>query len=251
MGKISNMSATESSNVLVNANGRVAVLLYGKDIQRVGNRIIKRFSQRKWTCCCSVVWEKISNVSATESSNVLVNAQMDVLLFGCMGKISNVSATESSNVLVNANGRVAVCCMGKISNVSATEPSNVLVNGNGRVAVRLYGKDIQRVGNRILKRFSQRIWTCCCSVVWERYPTCRQPNHQTFARVLQNPAEHGSFGSTIISTPVNSQMDSMARISIAAAELPVFSNMSANPCCIGVGRAYMPVAAISKTSCDA
>lgn len=48
-----------------------------------------------------------------------------------------------------------------------------LANGNGRAAVRLYG---------------------------ERYPTRRQPNHQTFARVHQSLAEHGSFRAMIEGT---------------------------------------------------
>ncbi|GFT63644.1 hypothetical protein TNCV_870811 [Trichonephila clavipes] len=29
-----------------------------------------RHRKRKWTCCCSIVWGKISNEVATESSNV-------------------------------------------------------------------------------------------------------------------------------------------------------------------------------------
>ncbi|GFU83525.1 hypothetical protein TNCV_4217851 [Trichonephila clavipes] len=58
-----------------------------------------------------------------------------------------------------------------------------LANGNGRFAVRLYG---------------------------ERYPTRRQPNHQTLARVHQNLAEHGSFRATIDDTPINSEMDLVA-----------------------------------------
>ncbi|GFT76615.1 uncharacterized protein TNCV_3678501 [Trichonephila clavipes] len=48
-----------------------------------------------------------------------------------------------------------------------------IANGNGRTAARLFG---------------------------ERYPTRRQPNHQTFARGHQNLAEHGSFRATIEST---------------------------------------------------
>ncbi|GFX02091.1 DUF4817 domain-containing protein [Trichonephila clavipes] len=48
-----------------------------------------------------------------------------------------------------------------------------LADGNGRVAVRLYR---------------------------ERYPTRRQPNHQTFARVHQNLVERGSFRATIEGT---------------------------------------------------
>ncbi|GFT89259.1 hypothetical protein TNCV_4385711 [Trichonephila clavipes] len=60
-----------------------------------------------------------------------------------------------------------------------------LANGNGRVAVRLYG---------------------------ERYTTEWQPNHQTLSRGRQNLAEHGSFTATIDCTPVNSEMDLVARI---------------------------------------
>ncbi|GFX98880.1 DUF4817 domain-containing protein [Trichonephila clavipes] len=48
-----------------------------------------------------------------------------------------------------------------------------LADGNGRAAVRLYR---------------------------ERYPTRRQPNHQTFARVHQNLVERGSFRATIEGT---------------------------------------------------
>ncbi|GFY33205.1 hypothetical protein TNCV_1240561 [Trichonephila clavipes] len=65
-------------------------------------------------------------------------------------------------------------------------------NGNGRVAFRLYGK---------------------------RYKTRQQPNHLTFALVHQNQAEHGSFRVTIDDTPVKSEMDLVARISIAAATI--------------------------------
>ncbi|GFU56141.1 hypothetical protein TNCV_712031 [Trichonephila clavipes] len=35
-----------------------------------GYPLYLRPSQLKWTCCCSVVWRKISNEAATESSNV-------------------------------------------------------------------------------------------------------------------------------------------------------------------------------------
>ncbi|GFU34322.1 hypothetical protein TNCV_1991181 [Trichonephila clavipes] len=41
----------------------------------------------------------------------------------------------------------------------------------------------------------------------------RQPNHQTFARVHQNLAEHGSFRATIDDTLINSEIDLVARIS--------------------------------------
>ncbi|GFW69938.1 hypothetical protein TNCV_1403911 [Trichonephila clavipes] len=58
-----------------------------------------------------------------------------------------------------------------------------LANRNGRVAVQLYGG---------------------------KYPTRRQPNHQTFSRVHQNLVEHGSFRATIDDTPVNSEMDLVA-----------------------------------------
>ncbi|GFU91282.1 hypothetical protein TNCV_4366271 [Trichonephila clavipes] len=50
-------------------------------------------------------------------------------------------------------------------------------SGNGCVDVRLYG------------------------VI---YLTRGQPNHQTFAQVYQNLADHGSFGGTIDDTSVNS-----------------------------------------------
>ncbi|GFT06454.1 hypothetical protein TNCV_3355911 [Trichonephila clavipes] len=102
-----------------------------------------------------------------------------------------------------------------------------LANGYGRVNVRLYG---------------------------ERYSTRKQPNDQTFARVHQNLAEHGSFGATIDDTLVNSEMDLVARISIAAAtirESPVFSNIYVNPCHVGIVRACMPMAEISNISCEA
>ncbi|GFV94912.1 hypothetical protein TNCV_1029101 [Trichonephila clavipes] len=82
----------------------------------------------------------------------------------------------------------------------------------------------------------------------------RQLNHQTFARVLQNLGEHGSFRNTIDGTPVNSEKHLVARISNIAAriwETPVFSNMSSNPCRIGVVCAYMPMTAISNASWDA
>ncbi|GFU69550.1 DUF4817 domain-containing protein [Trichonephila clavipes] len=50
---------------------------------------------------------------------------------------------------------------------------NDLADGNGRAAVRLYR---------------------------ERYPTRRQPNHQTFAQVHHNLVERGSFRATIEGT---------------------------------------------------
>ncbi|GFX28992.1 hypothetical protein TNCV_3030351 [Trichonephila clavipes] len=56
------------------------------------------------------------------------------------------------------------------------------------------------------------------AAVWlhgERYSTRREPNHQTFARVYQNLAEHGSFRATIDNTTVNSDIDLVARISNA------------------------------------
>ncbi|GFX11908.1 hypothetical protein TNCV_2996921 [Trichonephila clavipes] len=40
-----------------------------------------------------------------------------------------------------------------------------------------------------------------------------------FARVHQNLAKHGSFKAKIDDTPVNSEMDLVARISIAAATI--------------------------------
>ncbi|GFS75042.1 hypothetical protein TNCV_1396891 [Trichonephila clavipes] len=40
-----------------------------------------------------------------------------------------------------------------------------------------------------------------------RYPTRRQPNHQTFTRVHQNLAEHGFFRATTDDTPANSEMN--------------------------------------------
>ncbi|GFX48686.1 hypothetical protein TNCV_407931 [Trichonephila clavipes] len=55
-----------------------------------------------------------------------------------------------------------------------------LANGNGCVVVRLHE---------------------------ERYPTKRQPNHQTFTREHQNLAELGYFTATIDDTPINSEMD--------------------------------------------
>ncbi|GFW72316.1 hypothetical protein TNCV_703531 [Trichonephila clavipes] len=67
-----------------------------------------------------------------------------------------------------------------------------LADENERVAVRLYG---------------------------ERYPTRRQPNYQTFARVYQNLVEHGSLTATTDDTPVNSKMDLVALIYIAAATI--------------------------------
>ncbi|GFU77343.1 hypothetical protein TNCV_4358951 [Trichonephila clavipes] len=63
-----------------------------------------------------------------------------------------------------------------------------LANGKGRVVVRLYG---------------------------ERYSKRWQPNHQTFARV-HHKLEHESFRATIDDTPVNSEIDLVARISNAA-----------------------------------
>ncbi|GFX04498.1 hypothetical protein TNCV_900281 [Trichonephila clavipes] len=70
-----------------------------------------------------------------------------------------------------------------------------------------------------VQRPSQLKWTCCCSVDGERYPTRWQPNHQTFTRVYQNLAEHGSFRVTIDDTSVNYKMYLVAGISIAAAAI--------------------------------
>ncbi|GFW94379.1 hypothetical protein TNCV_1433141 [Trichonephila clavipes] len=42
---------------------------------RVGGYPLQlRSCQRKWTCCCSIVWGKISNKVVTESSNVYSSA---------------------------------------------------------------------------------------------------------------------------------------------------------------------------------
>ncbi|GFW37645.1 hypothetical protein TNCV_415311 [Trichonephila clavipes] len=101
-----------------------------------------------------------------------------------------------------------------------------LANGNGHASVPLYG---------------------------DGYLTRWQPNRQTFARVHQNQAEHGVFRAMIDDTPVNSEMNLVARISNAAAticERHGFSIMSANPCRVGVVRAYVQMAAISNTFCD-
>ncbi|GFW24345.1 integrase_H2C2 domain-containing protein [Trichonephila clavipes] len=69
-------------------------------------------------------------------------------------------------------------------------------NGNGRIAFQLYRK---------------------------RYPTRWQPNHQTFARVHQNRAEHGSFTATIEDTFVNSEMDLAALISNVSATIAFYT----------------------------
>ncbi|GFS86307.1 hypothetical protein TNCV_1680741 [Trichonephila clavipes] len=69
-----------------------------------------------------------------------------------------------------------------------------LANGNGRVSVRLY-------------------------IYGEIYPTRRQLNFQTFTRVHQNFAEHGSFRATIDNTPIYFKMDLVARISNAASTI--------------------------------
>ncbi|GFU75532.1 hypothetical protein TNCV_2862481 [Trichonephila clavipes] len=73
-----------------------------------------------------------------------------------------------------------------------TELADIHFNENGRVAVRLQGK---------------------------RYPRRRLPNNQTFSRVHQNLAEHGSFRATIDDTLVKSEMYLVARISLAAATI--------------------------------
>ncbi|GFX31182.1 hypothetical protein TNCV_2026831 [Trichonephila clavipes] len=67
-----------------------------------------------------------------------------------------------------------------------------LANRNGHVAIRLCGER--------------------CTIRW-------QPNHQTLARVYQNLAKRGSFRATIDGTPINSEMDLVARISIVAATI--------------------------------
>ncbi|GFW24336.1 uncharacterized protein TNCV_605831 [Trichonephila clavipes] len=71
-----------------------------------------------------------------------------------------------------------------------------------------------------------------CVAVWlygERYPTTWQSNHQTFIQVHQNLVEHRSFRATIDETPVNSEMDLAAQISISTAtshETPgIFDNV--------------------------
>ncbi|GFX12760.1 hypothetical protein TNCV_3437341 [Trichonephila clavipes] len=58
-----------------------------------------------------------------------------------------------------------------------------IADGNERVAVQLYGK---------------------------RYPTRRQPKHETFARLHQNLADHGFFRAMIDDMPINSEMDLVA-----------------------------------------
>ncbi|GFX16887.1 hypothetical protein TNCV_2518651 [Trichonephila clavipes] len=95
-----------------------------------------------------------------------------------------------------------------------------LANGNGRVVVRSYG---------------------------ERYSTRWQPNHQTLARVHQNLVEHGSFRATIDNTPVNSEMDLVARISNTAAtidEMPGIFELVRQT----LPRAYMPMWQLFQTS---
>ncbi|GFV61718.1 hypothetical protein TNCV_188761 [Trichonephila clavipes] len=67
-----------------------------------------------------------------------------------------------------------------------------LAKGNGRVDVRLYE---------------------------EIYQTRGQPNNQTLAGLHQNQVEHGSFRAPTDDTHVNSKMDLVARISIAAATI--------------------------------
>ncbi|GFV65294.1 RNase H domain-containing protein [Trichonephila clavipes] len=80
-----------------------------------------------------------------------------------------------------------------------------------------------RVGGYPLHlRHCQQKWTCCCLVVWGKISNgWGQPNHQAFARVHQNLVEHISFKITIDATPVNSEMDLVARISLAPATIRV------------------------------
>ncbi|GFW82835.1 uncharacterized protein TNCV_3494051 [Trichonephila clavipes] len=68
---------------------------------------------------------------------------------------------------------------------------------NGRVAVQLY---------------------------WERYPTRRQPNHQTFTQGRQNLVEHGTFRATIDDTPVNFEMDLLSSDLFSVCGLAIHQN---------------------------
>ncbi|GFT37180.1 HTH_48 domain-containing protein [Trichonephila clavipes] len=101
-------------------------------------------------------------------------------------------------------------------------------NGNGRFAVSLHG---------------------------EGYSMKRQPNRQTFAWEHQNLTEHGSFNfmATIDDSPSNLKWiwwHEYPSLQLRSVKRLIFSNMSSNPCRIGDVRAYVPMAAISNTSCD-
>ncbi|GFX30404.1 hypothetical protein TNCV_3460551 [Trichonephila clavipes] len=68
--------------------------------------------------------------------------------------------------------------------------------------------DLRVGGYPLHLRPSQRKLTCSVRLYGERYPTCQQPlNQQTFSRVHQNLAEHGSFKGSINDTLVNLEMD--------------------------------------------
>ncbi|GFY06993.1 hypothetical protein TNCV_4202641 [Trichonephila clavipes] len=103
-----------------------------------------------------------------------------------------------------------------------------LANGNGRVAVRLHGQHMMNMSHCMSAELADIHFIyglangSGCAAVWlygERYPTRWQWNHQTFTRLHQNLAKHGSFRVTIDDTPVNSEMDLVARISIASATI--------------------------------
>ncbi|GFY36623.1 hypothetical protein TNCV_28271 [Trichonephila clavipes] len=79
-------------------------------------------------------------------------------------------------------------------------------------------------------------------------PTRRQTNHQTFARVHQNLAKHGSFRAM---TDDNSEMNLVHEylsLLLRSVKRLVFSYMSANSCSADVVHVYVPIAAIADTS---
>ncbi|GFX95674.1 uncharacterized protein TNCV_4886001 [Trichonephila clavipes] len=61
-------------------------------------------------------------------------------------------------------------------------------------------ENIVRSQNYIGKHGRKAIGGAVRELARERYPTRRQPNHQTFARVHQNLVERGSFRATIEGT---------------------------------------------------
>ncbi|GFW17757.1 hypothetical protein TNCV_1133571 [Trichonephila clavipes] len=70
-------------------------------------------------------------------------------------------------------------------------------------------------------RLSQRKLTCCCSIAWGKISKEVTIDSSNVRSGHQNLVEHGSLRVIIDDMPINSEMDLVARISIAAATIRV------------------------------
>ncbi|GFV91728.1 hypothetical protein TNCV_4762931 [Trichonephila clavipes] len=63
---------------------------------------------------------------------------------------------------------------------------------------------------------SKRKWTCCCSAVWGKIASETGTESSHVLLDASKPDGHESFRATIDDTPINSEMELVVRISIAA-----------------------------------